>query len=169
MLPTTSPSLSPMQLALRRVDQLTGLLELGRALNAGRSRADLVAMLLGECARGVAAARAALFVVGPGGALASQGNGVSLTARPGQGLIGAAAGQPGSLLVNALASEPRFDATVDALGLPEAGALLAVPVRDLSGNLVGVLAAVHESEGHFDRDAAELLEALAGLAAAMLR
>jgi hypothetical protein len=28
---------------------------------------------------------------------------------------------------------------------------------------------VHESEGHFDRDAAELLEALAGLAAAMLR
>lgn len=169
MIPITAPSMNPMQLALKRVDQLTGLFEVARALSAGKSRAELLELVLRESTRGVGAERAVLFLLGEGGALRSEGATAALAAPAGQGLLGAVVQGGDPVRVNAVKSEPRYHAATDALGVPAVGSFVAVPLRDRAGKVIGVFAAVHEAEDHFEADAVELLDAMAGLAAAALR
>jgi GAF domain-containing protein len=165
-MPITAPSLSPMQLALRRVDQLTGLLEVGRALNAAPGLEVLLTLLLKESARGAEAEQTALFVLGADGQLQSAGG--TLRVQVGQGLIGAAA-KGTVVMVRSVKEDARFAPATDGLGAAAVASFLAAPARDRSGKVIGVLAAVHSSEDHFKGEAAELFDAMAGLAAAALR
>lgn len=167
--PITAPSLSPLQLALKRVDRMNALFELGTAMNAARTRDTLIPLILREGARCVAAERCVLYLLdresgtfrtGP-----ALGAPADLRAAPGQGLVGAAAQSGQVLRVPSAPQDPRFDPAVDGVG--ESVAALLVPLLDPRGAAVGVLAA-YAPEAQFDEGDADLLHALGGLASCAL-
>ena len=59
----TSPSMSPLKQALRRVDKLQAILEVAKAMAAAHSLDALLPLILREAARVVEADRCSLFIL----------------------------------------------------------------------------------------------------------
>ncbi|MFV8755499.1 sigma 54-interacting transcriptional regulator [Nannocystaceae bacterium ST9] len=70
----------------------------------------------------------------------------------GQGIAGTVAAEGELLAVADPANDPRFDATFDRQTGFSTRSMLAVPIRDSAGAVIGVLQLLNASRGHFDAD-----------------
>jgi HD-GYP domain-containing protein (c-di-GMP phosphodiesterase class II) len=164
------PHTVPAALA-RRVEKLGSILEVAKALAAERQVGALLARIVEEAARVVEAERCTLFVADrERGELWSK---VALGAPEirvplGSGIAGAvaAAGEP-VRSADAYA-DPRFNPEVDRATGYRTRSILAVPMRNTRGEVVGVLQALNRRGGEFGDEDEELLSALAGPAASAL-
>lgn len=82
----------------------------------------------------------------------------------GQGIAGWVAREGQSLLLNEIQPDSRFFSKPDTPVDLETGSILCVPLR-VKNKIIGVIEAVHTSEGAFDSDSLRLLESLASTAA----
>jgi len=164
------PDTAPPDLA-RRVDKLTSILEVAKALAAERRVDALLARIVEEAARVVEAERCTLFVADrQRGELWSK---VALGAAEirvplGSGIAGAVAADGEALRIADAYADPRFNPAVDRATGFTTRSVLAVPMWNTRGEIVGVLQALNHRGGPFGEEDQELLGALAGPAASAL-
>src|SRR5258708_31760174 len=116
--PSTDPSLTPLKLALRRVDKLNSILEVAKAMTAQRDLDTLLPLILSEAARVVEADRCSLFILDREKAelwsRIAQGASQEIRVPLGSGIAGAVA-QTGQVvnIIDAYA-DARFNRSFDA-------------------------------------------------------
>ena len=165
----TSPSLSPLRSALRRVDKLNAVLEVAKAMAAEHNLDTLLPLILREAARVVEADRCSLFILdrarGELWSRVAQGTTKEIRVPLGQGIAGSVA-QSGQV-VNLLDAydDARFQRDWDQRNDYRTTSVLCVPMRDTRGEVTGVLQALNAVDGAFDAEDEELLLALGGQAA----
>ncbi|MSP92695.1 MAG: GAF domain-containing protein [Myxococcales bacterium] len=150
------------------------VLEGARALIRERNLDTLLQRVLSEAARVVDAERGSLFLVDPiTGELwtkVAQGIGSDREIRlpAGTGIVGHVA-RTGAIvnLVDAY-DDPRFSRSIDHKTGYRTRALLAVPMMDMQGHVVGVLQTLNKTDGVFTAEDADVLTALGGQAAAAI-
>lgn len=156
----------------RRVEKLTSILDVAKAMIAERDLDALLRIVVDEAAAVVDADRCSLFLVDRDrGVLWSKvaqgmGRGEAIRVPLGKGIAGqvAATGEVISL-ADAYADE-RFNREVDAATGYRTRALLCVPMRNTRGEVVGVLQALNrKGDGPFTDEDTELLLVLGGQAA----
>lgn len=165
----TAPTLSPLKSALRRVDKLSSILEVAKAMSAQRNLDTLLPLILREAAQVVEAERCSLFIVdrarGELWSRVAQGARGEIRVPLGQGLAGSVA-QSGELInLRDAYDDPRFQRDWDQKNNFRTKAVLCVPMRDTRGDITGVLQALNAHDGAFDDEDEELLLALGGQAA----
>jgi len=167
--PETSPSLSPLKSALRRIDKLNAILEVAKAMAAQHNLDTLLPLIMREAARVLEADRCSLFILdehkGELWSRVAQGVTGEIRVPLGQGVVGAVA-QTGQLvnLVDAY-EDPRFQRDWDVKNGYRTKSVLCVPMRDTHGEVAGVLQALNALDGAFDGEDEELLLTLGGQAA----
>ena len=154
--------------------RLKAVLDVAKALISERDLDSLLQRILREATRVVDADRGSLFLVdeetGELWAKIAQGIGAGREIRipRGVGIAGHVAQTGESVLLVDAYADSRFNRTVDRETGYRTHGLLAVPMHDLRGQVVGVLQALNKSVGHFTREDAEILGALGGQAAAAI-
>jgi HD-GYP domain-containing protein (c-di-GMP phosphodiesterase class II) len=163
--------LDPAALA-RRVEKLTSILEVSKALAAERRLGTLFARIVEAGAHVAEAERCTLFVADrERGELWSK---VALGAEEiriplSTGLAGAVATSGRSLRIADAHGDARFNPAVDLATGYRTHSVLAVPMSNTRGEIVGVLQALNRrGGGEFGPEEEELLGALAGPAASAL-
>jgi HD-GYP domain-containing protein (c-di-GMP phosphodiesterase class II) len=155
----------------RRIAKLTAILEVAKALAAERRVEALFSRIVEEAARVAEADRCTLFVAdrdkGELWSKVAQGTReirMPLTA----GIAGAvvSAGEP--VRIDDAHADPRFNPEVDQATGYRTRSILAVPMWNTKGEIVGVLQALNRRDGTFTDEDQELLGALAGPAASAL-
>lgn len=154
----------------RRVEKLTSILDVARAMSAERDLDRLLRLIVIEAARVVDADRCSLFLLDRERQLlwskVAQGMGDGISVKFGEGIVGHVA-RTGEVLNLADAYEdPRFQSAVDRSSGYRTRTLLSVPMRNPRGQVVGVLQALNKNEGSFTGEDEELLLVLGGQAAA---
>jgi HD-GYP domain-containing protein (c-di-GMP phosphodiesterase class II) len=156
----------------RRVAKLTAILDVAKALAAERRVEALFARIVEEGARVAEAERCTLFVAdrdrGELWSKVAQGTGeirMPLEA----GVAGAVVQARAPLRIADAYADPRFNPAVDRATGYRTRSVLAVPMWNTRGEIVGVLQALNRrGEGVFTDEDQELLGALAGPAASAL-
>jgi HD-GYP domain-containing protein (c-di-GMP phosphodiesterase class II) len=155
----------------RRVEKLTAILGVAKALAAERRLEGLFVRIVEEAARVVEADRCTLFVAdrerGELWSKAAMGTG-EIRVPLGAGLAGAVAAAGTALRLDDAHADPRFNPAVDRATGYRTRSVLAVPMWNTRGEIVGVLQALNRREGSFTEEDEELLGALAGPAASAL-
>ncbi len=154
--------------------RLSALLDVAKTLISERNLDSLLGKILYEASRVVDADRGSLFLVdretGELWAKIAQGIGGDREIRipAGVGLAGHVA-QTGEIikLRNAY-DDPRFNASIDRATGYQTRSLLAVPMVDMHGQIVGVIQVLNKKHGRFTQDDADVLVALGGQAAAAI-
>jgi HD-GYP domain-containing protein (c-di-GMP phosphodiesterase class II) len=164
------PDTAPADLS-RRVAKLTSILEVAKALAAEREVGALLGRIVEEAARVVEAERCTLFVAdrerGELWSKVALGAGeIRVPLR--SGIAGAAASSGAAVRVDDARADPRFNPEVDRATGFTTRSVLAVPMWNTRGEIVGVLQALNRRGGPFGDEDEELLSALAGPAAAAL-
>ena len=154
--------------------RLSALLDVARALISERNLDQLLQKILHEASRVVDADRGSLFLVdrdtGELWAKIAQGIGGGREIRipKGVGIAGHVA-QTGEIIKLRNAYEdPRFNQSVDRATGYQTRSLLAVPMLDMQGQVVGVIQVLNKRVGRFTQDDADVLVALGGQAAAAI-
>jgi HD-GYP domain-containing protein (c-di-GMP phosphodiesterase class II) len=156
----------------QRVEKLSGILEVAKALVAERDLDRLLTLILAASKRVVDADRCSLFLVDRERqelwTKVAQGMGVKEIRIPlGRGIAGAVATSGQAINLSDAYADPRFNPAVDKQTGYHTKAILCVPMRSVEGEVVGVVQALNKTTGdHFDSDDEELLSALGGQAAA---
>jgi HD-GYP domain-containing protein (c-di-GMP phosphodiesterase class II) len=155
----------------RRVQKLTSILDVAKALTAERDLDLLLPRILQEAAKVVEADRCSLFLLDPERnelwSRVAQGAQQELRFPVGSGIAGTVA-QTGKAIhiVDAYADE-RFNRSFDLSSGYHTTSVLAVPMRGADGAVTGVLQALNKQGGQaFTDEDEELLTALGGQAAA---
>ncbi len=154
--------------------RLSALLDVAKALISERDLDTLLQKILQEASRVVDADRGSLFLVdqktGELWAKIAQGIGDNREIRIPAGVgIAGHVGQTGEIIKLRNAYEdPRFNASVDRATGYQTRSLLAVPMVDMHGQIVGVIQVLNKRRGRFTQDDADVLVALGGQAAAAL-
>jgi HD-GYP domain-containing protein (c-di-GMP phosphodiesterase class II) len=165
----TSPSLSPLRSALRRVDKLNAVLEVAKAMAAEHNLDTLLPLILREAARVVEADRCSLFILdrarGELWSRVAQGAKGEIRVPLGQGIAGAVALSGQVVNLRDAYLDPRFQRDWDSRNDYRTSSVLCVPMRDTRGDVTGVLQALNATDGGFDGEDEELLLALGGQAA----
>lgn len=165
----TSPSLSPLKTALRRVDKLNSILEVAKAMSAERNLDTLLPLILREAARVVEAERCSLFILDRQRdelwSRVAQGAKGEIRVPLGQGIAGAVARSGEVVNLRDAYDDPRFQRDWDVKNNFRTRAILCVPMRDTRGEVTGVIQALNAADGQFDGEDEELLLALGGQAA----
>ncbi len=148
------------------------LTSLGRKTAQERDLHTLLATL-GEMARELARAdRCSIFVYDhPSDTLWSQvAQGIEerLHVPAKKGIVGAAASQKETLIVNDAYNDPRFFDEIDRLTGYQTRTILAVPLLTRDGRTIGVFQALNKQEGLFNAEDAQMVELLADYAASLL-
>ena len=86
----------------------------------------------------------------------------------GQGIAGTVAAEGRILNVSSPTEDPRFDATFDQKTGFTTRSMLAIPIRDSSGEVIGVLQLLNAARGRFDADDEHSAVALASQAGRVL-
>lgn len=152
-----------------RVEKLTSILDVARAMSAERDLDQLLRLILREAARVVDADRCSLFLLDREKQVLwskiAHGIGEGIHVAVGEGIVGhvARTGEPLNL-ADAYA-DPRFQSAVDRSTGYRTRTVLSVPMRNTRGDVVGVLQALNKGEGPFSREDEELLLVLGGQAA----
>ena len=158
----------------QRVEKLGGILEVAKALVAERDLDRLLGLIVGAARRVVEADRCTLFLVdhekGELWSKVAQGVGMKEIRFPmGRGIAGAVAETNTSVNIPDAYADPRFNQAVDKQTGYRTRSILCVPMRSVTGEVVGVLQALNkvnpEGAAFTDEDE-ELLSALGGQAAA---
>jgi HD-GYP domain-containing protein (c-di-GMP phosphodiesterase class II) len=156
----------------QRVEKLSGLLEVAKALAGERDLDRLLNLILDSAARVVDADRCSLFLVdkerGELWTKVAQGMGVTEIRVPlDRGIAGAVATTGQAINLADAYDDPRFNPEVDRQTGYRTRAVLCVPMRSGDNSIVGVVQALNKrTRDRFDADDEELLSALGGQAAA---
>jgi HD-GYP domain-containing protein (c-di-GMP phosphodiesterase class II) len=155
----------------RRLGKLQSILEVAKAMTAERQLDRLLALVVAEAAKVAEADRCSLFLVDrERGELWSKVAQRSAEIRfpLGTGIAGAAARTGEAVRIADAYADPRFNANVDQQTGYRTRTIMAVPMRNTRGDVVGVLQALNRRDGAFGEEDEELLGALAGPAASAI-
>jgi HD-GYP domain-containing protein (c-di-GMP phosphodiesterase class II) len=158
-----------MQTALRRLDKLTSLLDVAKAMNAVRDLDTLLPLILKEAARVVEADRCSLFILdrerGELWSRVAQGTATEIRIPVTTGIGGAVATTGQVINIKDAYADPRFNRSFDVSNHYRTQSMLCVPMRDARGEVTGVIQALNAIDGAFDSEDEELLLALGSQAA----
>jgi HD-GYP domain-containing protein (c-di-GMP phosphodiesterase class II) len=155
----------------RRLDKLQSIVEVAKALSAERHLDRLLGRVVDEAAKVAEADRCTLFVADRdrGELWSKVAHGAGEIRIPlGAGIAGAVAATGAPLRIDDAYAHPRFNAAVDQETGYRTRSVLAVPMRNTRGEVVGVLQALNRRDGAFTDEDEELLGALAGPAASAI-
>src|SRR5436309_12707829 len=158
----------------KRVERLSGILEVAKALVAERDLDRLLNLIVQAAARVVDADRCSLFLVdherGELWTKVAQGLGMGMKEiriPMDRGIAGAVASTNQPINIPDAYKDPRFNQNVDKQTGYKTRTILCVPMRSVEGEVVGVLQALNKFDGKaFTDEDEELLSALGGQAAA---
>lgn len=154
--------------------RLSALLDVARTLISERDLDTLLQKILQEASRVVDADRGSLFLVDPDTgelwAKIAQGMGAGKELRipRGVGIAGHVAETGETVKLRNAYDDPRFNTAVDKATGYQTRSLLAVPMVDMQGQIVGVIQVLNKKVGRFTQDDADVLVALGGQAAAAI-
>ncbi len=154
--------------------RLSALLDVAKALISERDLDALLRKILQEASRVVDADRGSLFLVdrdtGELFAKIAQGIGGDRELRipAGVGIAGHVARTGETIKLRNAYDDPRFNSSVDRATGYQTRSLLAVPMLDMQGQIVGVIQVLNKNHGRFTQDDADVLVALGGQAAAAI-
>lgn len=155
----------------RRLRKLQSILDVAKAMTAERRLDRLLALVVDEAAKVAEADRCTLFLVDreKGEMWSKVAHGAETIRVPlGAGIAGAAATTGAPVRIEDAYADPRFHRGVDAGTGYRTRSVLAVPMRNTKGEVVGVLQALNRRDGVFGEEDEELLGALAGPAASAI-
>jgi len=158
---------SPQDLA-GRVEKLTSILDVAKAMAAARDLDLLLPLIIHEAAKVVDADRCTLFVLdrerGELWSKVAQGAAREIRVQLGRGIAGSVAETGQVINIQDAYADPRFNRQIDAATGYRTHTILAVPMRDAQGEVTGVLQALNKRAGTFTDEDVELLLALGGQA-----
>jgi HD-GYP domain-containing protein (c-di-GMP phosphodiesterase class II) len=167
-----SEASSALSVAQRRVDKLTAILEVAKAMTSHRNLDNLLPLILNEAARVVEAERCTLFILDRDKkelwSRVAQGTQAEIRIPQHSGIAGAVAMSGEVINIPNAYQDPRFNRTFDDLNHFRTVSILCVPMRDAKGQVTGVLQALNAKDGAFDAEDEELLLALGGQAASAI-
>ncbi|HEX9897992.1 MAG TPA: GAF domain-containing protein, partial [Candidatus Methylomirabilis sp.] len=153
-----------------RVEKLTGLLEVGKAMASERNLDRLLQLILGEVTKVMAADRSSLFLVDRERnelwSKIAQGLEVrEIRVKIGLGIAGYVA-QTGKIVnIQDAYADPRFNQETDLRTGYRTHTMLCVPMQNHLNEVIGVLQVLNKRDGVFTREDQELLLALSSQAA----
>jgi HD-GYP domain-containing protein (c-di-GMP phosphodiesterase class II) len=153
----------------RRLAKLQSIVDVAKAMTAERRLDRLLALVVDEAAKVAEADRCTLFLVDRerGELWSKVAHGPDRIRVPlGAGIAGAVAATALPIRIVDAYADPRFNPDVDRVTGYRTRTILAVPMRNGRGEVVGVLQALNRKDGAFGVEDEELLSALAGPAAA---
>ncbi len=154
--------------------RLSALLDIAKVLISERDLDTLLQKILQEASRVVDADRGSLFLVdretGELWAKIAQGIGGDREIRipAGVGIAGHVAKTGETVKLRNAYDDPRFNPSVDRATGYQTRSLMAVPMVDMHGQIVGVIQVLNKKRGRFTQDDADVLVALGGQAAAAI-
>src|SRR5262249_13742560 len=158
---------SPQDLA-GRVEKLTSILDVAKAMAAARDLDLLLPLIIHEAAKVVDADRCTLFVLDRERnelwSKVAQGAAREIRVQLGHGIAGSVAETGQVINIQDAYADPRFNRQIDAVTGYRTRTILAVPMRDAQGEVTGVLQALNKKAGTFTDEDVELLLALGGQA-----
>ncbi len=167
----TADSPAPVELQ-RRVEKLTSILDVAKAMQAERNLDLLLPLILREASKVVEADRCSLFVLDRDRnelwSKIAQGSSSEIRIPVGVGIAGSVAATGGVINIPDAYADPRFNRSFDVASGYKTNSILCVPMRDAAGDVVGVLQALNSRAGPFDSEDEELLLALGGQAASAI-
>lgn len=154
----------------RQERRFHAVLEIGRAIGSTLDLDELLQLVMDRATHLLEADRSTLFLVdeekGELGSKIAQGTKIREIRLPvGRGIAGDVARTGKAANVPDAYRDPRFEAEVDRVTGYRTGSVLAVPLRDKAGRVIGVIQALNKRVGSFDPDDEALLAAIAGQAA----
>jgi HD-GYP domain-containing protein (c-di-GMP phosphodiesterase class II) len=156
---------------LARLEKLHRLLEVARAMTAERKLLTLLQTINDAGASVAEADRCSIFVAdrerGELWTPVAHGTG-EIRIPLGAGIVGAVAASGASIRIPDAYADPRFNPAVDAGTGYRTRNILAVPMLNTTGEVVGVIQALNRRDGAFGDEDEELLQALAGPAASAI-
>ncbi|HEY6006352.1 MAG TPA: HD domain-containing phosphohydrolase [Anaeromyxobacter sp.] len=155
----------------RRLRKLQSILDVAKAMTAERQLDRLLALVVDEAAKVAEADRCTLFLVDreKGELWSKVAHGTKMIRVPlGAGIVGAVAASGAAVRIDDAYADPRFNREVDRGTGYRTSTILAVPMRNTRGEVVGVLQALNRRDGVFSAEDEELLGALAGPAASAI-
>ena len=153
-----------------RVEKLTGLLEVGKAMASERNLDRLLQLILGEVTKVMGADRSSLFLVDRERnelwSKIAQGLEVrEIRVKIGLGIAGYVA-QTGKIVnIQDAYADPRFNQATDLRTGYRTRTILCVPMQNHLNEVIGVLQVLNKRDGDFTREDEELLLALSSQAA----
>ena len=159
------------QILARRLRKLQSILDVAKAMTAERQLDRLLALVVDEAAKVAEADRCTLFLVDRerGELWSKVAHGARTIRVPlGAGVVGDVAASGTPVRIDDAYADARFNREVDRGTGYRTRTILAVPMRNTKGEVVGVLQALNRREGAFTEEDEELLGALAGPAASAI-
>jgi HD-GYP domain-containing protein (c-di-GMP phosphodiesterase class II) len=155
----------------RRLEKLQSILDVAKAMTAERQLDRLLGLVVDEAAKVAEADRCTLFIAdrerGELWSKVAHGSG-EIRIPLGAGIAGAVAATGITIRIDDAYADPRFNPGVDRASGYRTRNILAVPMRNTTGEVVGVLQALNRKDGAFTGEDEELLGALAGPAASAI-
>jgi len=155
----------------RRLSKLQSILDVAKAMTAERQLDRLLALVVDEAAKVAEADRCTLFLADreKGELWSKVAHGTEPIRIPlGAGIAGAVAATGVPIRIDDAYADARFNEGVDRATGYRTRNVLAVPMRNTRGEVVGVLQALNRRDGAFGAEDEELLGALAGPAASAI-
>ena len=154
----------------RRVAKLTALLEIGKAMTAERDLDRLLPLIMQEVTQVMEADRSTLYLVDRGRhelwSKIAQGLEVrEIRVKIGTGIAGHVAATGKLVNIPDAYADPRFDRSTDLQTGYRTRSILAVPMVNKPGEVIGVIQVLNKHKGAFDDQDIELLQALSSQAA----
>jgi HD-GYP domain-containing protein (c-di-GMP phosphodiesterase class II) len=149
--------------------RLRSLLTILRAINQARDLRSLLWLLAGETSKVLGAGRSTVFLFDPERrelwSFVAEGLSEQIWFDAKRGLAGHVFETGRTLVVNDVASDPRFNPAIDRKTGFVTRSALSVPIINTRGETIGVFQVVNKQLGDFDATDVEFLEAVAGEAA----
>ncbi|MFA6091936.1 MAG: ATP-binding protein [Elusimicrobiota bacterium] len=152
-------------------ESLELLLEVGTLLSSKLDLGELLQIVMGLASRVVDAETASLLLLDPQTdelyfdvALGLDPEVAKIRLKKGQGIAGAVAQEARSVIVNDVASDPRWSKVVDQNSGFITRSVLAAPIL-LKGKVLGVVEAINSAKGSFSPEDLRIFEAFASQAA----
>jgi HD-GYP domain-containing protein (c-di-GMP phosphodiesterase class II) len=156
---------------VRRVEKLTSILEVAKAMTVQRQLDRLLSMIVSEASKVADADRCSLFIIDRERrelwTKVAQGTD-EIRIPLNTGIAGHVAGSGRTVNIPDAYADPRFNRSVDLSTGYRTRNILCVPMRDAQGTVTGVIQALNKAEGSFTSEDEELLLALGGQAAAAI-
>ncbi len=154
----------------KRVAKLTALLDIGKAMTAERDLDRLLPLIMGEVTKVMEADRSTLFLVDRGRSelwsKIAQGLEVrEIRVKIGTGIAGHVAATGKVVHIPDAYADPRFDRSTDLQTGYRTRSILAVPMANKPGEVIGVIQVLNKHEGAFGDEDIDLLQALSSQAA----
>ncbi|MDF1563032.1 MAG: GAF domain-containing protein [Deltaproteobacteria bacterium] len=159
----------------RRLEKLTAILDVAKAMTVERDLDALLGLILREAKKTIDADRCTIFVLDPDKGILwsriAQGLSTQEIRLPvGQGIGGWVAEHDEVLNIPDAYEDDRFNRAVDVATGYQTRSILCAPMRGAAGEVVGVIQALNRADGNpFDDEDEELLLALGGQAGAAIQ